>query len=196
MHPTRCMAIFAIRYLKGLVEFLSSRYGSAVQSILALAGDGLRPMPLAPAGPSSKLEFGDLGSLFQDSNSPQGALSGLYLYFSYVDEAHKIAQDLDTPDGSFWHGIVHRQEPDPGNAGYWFRHTGQHPVFPALASEARELGYKVGSKWDPLAFIDFCESARRKPGSADETLAMQVQLAEWQLLFDHCARPGKTHTQS
>jgi len=180
-----------------LGEFRSSDYGRAVQDLLARDGDGLRPMPLAPANPSAKLSISlSADALFPGAKSPGGALSGLYLYFSCLDEAHKIAQDLDTSEGSFWHGIMHRQEPDPGNAGYWFRHVGQHPVFPALAARAASLGYDSGTKWDPLAFIDFCESARRRPGSAEEALALQVQLAEWQLLFDYCARPGKTTTQS
>jgi hypothetical protein len=42
--------------------------------------------------------------------------------------------------------------------------------------------------WDPFRFIDFCERARQMPGSTDEQLAKAVQLAEWQLLFDYCAR--------
>lgn len=115
-------------------------------------------------------------------------MSGLYLYFSCLDESHAIAQDLDTPEGSFWHGIMHRQEPDAFNAGYWFRRVGNHPVFPALAVAASELGYSsVNTRWEPLAFIDYCETARKRPGSTEEKLAIQVQLAEWQLLFDYCA---------
>jgi hypothetical protein len=179
------------------VEFRSSDYGEAVRNVLAWAGDGLRPMPLAPSAPSvpdaeNRLRALRTDDLFPNSASPQGALSGLHLYFSCLDSSHKISQDLSTADGSFWHGIMHRQEPDPANSAYWFRRVGAHPVFPALAAAARELGYPAGAKWDPFAFIDYCEAARRKPGSAEEKLAMQVQLAEWQLLFDHCARPGRT----
>jgi hypothetical protein len=84
---------------------------------------------------------------------------------------------------------MHRQEPDPANAGYWFRRVGSHPIFPALRDAASESGFPVQDKWDPFAFIDYCEQARRRPGSIEENIAMAVQFAEWQLLFDYCARP-------
>lgn len=163
-----------------------------MQDILALDGSGTREMPLAggtevAAGIAalSKLQPRDL---FPNAFSPDGALTGLYLYFCGYDEAHKIAQDLPTAEGSFWHGILHRQEPDAGNASYWFRRVGDHPVFSPLSDAARELGFAVKDSWDPFRFIDFCETARKKPGSKEEQLAMRVQLAEWQLLFDYCAR--------
>jgi hypothetical protein len=66
--------------------------------------------------------------------------------------------------------------------------TGKHAIFPRLAAEAATAGYRVSGEWDPFAFIQFCESARRQAGSAEEQLAMRVQLLEWQLLFDYCAR--------
>ena len=111
-------------------------------------------------------------------------MAGLWLYFSCLDEAHTLAQAVETPDGSFWHGIMHRQEPDAGNAAYWFRRVGQHAIFPELRAAAAALGYA----WDPLVFIEDCEEARREPGSDRELLMRRVQLAEWQLLFGHCCR--------
>lgn len=152
-------------------------------------------MPLAggtcvSADARRQLQSFDLNASLPKARSPQGALSGLWMYFSCLDEAHTIAQDMSTTEGSFWHGIMHRQEPDPGNAGYWFRRVGQHPIFPALQSAAHDLGYDTGPRWDPYRFIDFCEEARQSPGSADEQLALQVQRAEWQLLFDYCASPA------
>ncbi len=157
-----------------------------------MAENGLRPMALAPSGPTSaearkRLKTHKPSELFAGARCPQGAMSGLYLYFSCLDEAHSLAQELETPDGSFWHGMMHRQEPDPGNAGYWFRRVGKHAVFPALAEAATRLGYKAGDRWDPLGFIHYCEAARRRPGSKEEKIAQAVQLAEWQLLFDYCA---------
>jgi hypothetical protein len=150
-------------------------------------------MPLVAKGCASEEARATLNrwkapDLFPKARSPEGAMAGLYLYFSCQAEAHAIAQDLNTTEGSFWHGIVHRQEPDAFNSGYWFRRVGKHPVFSALRDEARGLGYDSGQQWDPLAFIEYCEAARVRPGSKEEGLAMQVQLVEWQLLFDYCVR--------
>lgn len=119
---------------------------------------------------------------------PGAVRAGLYLYLSCWDDAHSAADAVENPDGYFWHAIVHRQEPDPGNSAYWFRRAGAHPVFPPLNAAAAELGYPTGRAWDPYAFIQFCESAGKRPGSKEYSLAMEVQLLEWQILFDHCAR--------
>ncbi|MCP5109275.1 MAG: hypothetical protein GY953_00410 [bacterium] len=125
-------------------------------------------------------------------------MSGLWLYFSCLEESHRISQSIPDSTGSFWHGIMHRQEPDAGNSGYWFRRVGLHPVFEPLRREAEtiagrrpDVGFRIGDRWDPFEFIDFCEQSRRKPGSSEEKLALEIQRAEWQLLFDYCARPSK-----
>jgi hypothetical protein len=175
-------------------------YGGEVSSILALDKNGDRLMPLAGgACPNSEARerLARLSSrgLFPDGRSPDGALSGLWLYFSCYDECHAICQDLETPEGSFWHGILHRQEPDAGNAGYWFRRVGSHPVFPRIHAAAADIlkrypaTLKLKDRWDPIAFIDFCEAARPQPGSDSEKAALEIQRAEWQILFDYCARP-------
>lgn len=84
------------------------------------------------------------------------------------------------------------------NAAYWFRRVGRHPIFPQLleaaaAAAARypEAGVRFGDSWDPFDFIELCEEARREAGSPLEKLALEVQRAEWQLLFDYCARPAR-----
>jgi hypothetical protein len=69
--------------------------------------------------------------------------------------------------------------------------VGQHPVFPALREKAKSLGFPGEGEWNPFQFIEFCEEARRIPGSEDEVVACRIQLAEWQLLFDYCARPSR-----
>ena len=167
-------------------------YGEEVSALLALDGNGERLMPLALGRCSSDrarevLKQASAARLFPAGRAPEAALSGLYLYFSCLDEAHALAQDIASAEGSFWHGIMHRQEPDAGNAGYWFGRVGEHPIFPALRDRAAALGVDFGPRWNPLAFIELCERARQAPGSAEERRAREVQRAEWQLLFDYCA---------
>ena len=177
------------------LAFDASRYGGTIEQILALDGGGNRLMPLVCAECSSAPAKAALAAkrsadLFPGALSPEGALSGLWLYFSCFDECHSVCQDLPSAEGSFWHAILHRQEPDAGNASYWFHRVGRHAIFPALAARARELGFPGnGDSWDPFAFVDFCERARKAGGNtAEHRTALAVQLAEWQLLFDYCAR--------
>jgi hypothetical protein len=186
---------------KWYLPFDPKAYGSAVADLLALDACGERLMPLVAGGgcPSQeahrRLRSSTGAELFPHSYSSEGAFAGLWLYFSCFEEAHRVAQDLNTREGSFWHGILHRQEPDAGNAAYWFRKTGIHAIFPALHAAANEIverypqaEFRPGPNWDPFAFIMFCERARQQPGSSSERAALEIQRAEWQLLFDHCAR--------
>ena len=156
-------------------------YGEDVRAILQANGGGRRPMSLvfepgvAVAAPDA-LKHATAPKLFPRSQAPEEALAGLWIYFDGFDQAHTIVQDLNTPEAAYWHAILHRREPDAGNAGYWFRRVGQHPVLAAL-------------KLDPLAFVQTMEETRQAPGSEKEALAKEVQLREWQELFDYCARP-------
>jgi hypothetical protein len=183
------------------MRFDPTAYGQQVAAILALDGDGMRLMPLASGCCSSqeaanRLKKASASQLFPEARLPEAALSGLWLYFSCLEESHQISQGMHSPEGSFWHAIMHRQEPDAGNSAYWFRHTGRHPVYAPLLEEAREIAreypqveFGIGDGWDPFAFIDFCENARCKPGGPAEAMAMKVQRTEWLLMFDYCARP-------
>jgi hypothetical protein len=168
-------------------------YGSNVAAILHLDGDGKRLMPLARVGSGSDeartmIRQAGARQLFPRSRVPEAGVAGLFLYFDCWQEAHEAAQDISTPEGSYWHAIVHRQEPDAGNAGYWFRQVGSHAIFPALRDAAAGTGLDVGPAWKPEEFIELCERALQSPGSELERQALQVQRAEWQLLFDYCAR--------
>lgn len=81
-----------------------------------------------------------------------------------------------------------------GNAAYWFRKAGPHPMFSDLAREVARITRKFpaadfrSGRWDPFAFISFCDRAREQPGSVQELAAMEIQRVEWQLLFDHSSR--------
>jgi hypothetical protein len=177
------------------MSFDARLYGDNVAAILDLDGGGARLMPLTRAPCSSeearrRLRGVSATDLFPRARTPEAALSGLYLYFSCWDEAHAIAQDLPSAEGSFWHGIVHRQEPDAENASYWFRRVGAHPIFPKLQEDAVSTlatHLKAGATWDPFRFIELCERTRSESGSELERKLMLVQRTEWQLLFGYCA---------
>jgi hypothetical protein len=158
--------------------------------------DFLREERLAPLGPGSPnrsvravLEAGTTEKLFgdqgvRDRHMADACRAGLWLYHDFLDESHKISQDIDTPTGSYWHAIMHRREPDPSNSKYWWRRVGSHPVLQQLVEQAPSLGCHFT---DPFAFVDFVERVR-DTGTADEETARRVQRLEWELLFDHCYR--------
>jgi len=182
------------------LPFDSKAYGSQVAQILALDQDGNRLIPLVSGVCSSDparalLKNQTAEGLFPNAVAPELALAGLWLYFSCFDETHEIVQNIHTSDASLWHAILHRQEPDSGNAAYWFRRVGTHPIFKELCRAADEIvkrypeaEFRSGGKWDPFSFTMFCERARQQPDSPSEMAALEIQRTEWQLLFDHCAR--------
>ena len=129
------------------VEFRTDQYPAEVARILASAGGGMRLMPLVRKARLARMELRDAVKRLAASESVK---AGLYLYCSCWDEAHTTADAVENSDGYFWHAIVHRQEPDPGNSAYWFRKTGDHPIFPKLAQEAAASGYQTDPHLGPV----------------------------------------------
>jgi hypothetical protein len=166
-----------------------------VERLLAAAPS----LPLTQEGlvrnSASRLDSSSAESLFRQAPHAQAALAGLLLRLGHWSESHDIAQDVSSTEGSYWHAILHRMEPDPSNAGYWFRRVGRHAIFPKLLEQAREIlanyssiHWKLKQEWDPMLFVAWCEEASRKRGET-ETAARAIQMAEWQLLFEWCAVP-------
>lgn len=56
------------------------------------------------------------------------------------DQAHNIAQDVHSDDGSWIHAYLHRKEGDLGNAAYWYRRAGRPVADGSLKEE-----------WDQIA---------------------------------------------
>lgn len=182
------------------MHFDPARYGKSVAALLALDGSGERLMPLARGTCSSeeasrRLREGECRADLAGGRSPEGAVAGLWLYFSCLEESHQAAQAIHSPEGAYWHAILHRQEPDPWNAKYWFRQAGRHPIDAALGEAAREIAVRNGSDlatpepWDAPWFVDLCDSVGTDPEHRHHRVALEIQRAEWQLLFDYCAGP-------
>lgn len=165
--------------------FDPTRYGPVVAGLLA----GPRLPGLGPGTPdpaADTLRRFDpacgLGQPVVNLDAARACLAGLWLHFDHLDESHTISQDLPTPEGSFWHAVMHRREPDAFNSKYWWRRVGPHPLLDRLRDHAPAVGYQFTT---PEAFVDECERVRGT-GSAAEGTARRVQLLEWHLLFDHC----------
>jgi hypothetical protein len=166
-----------------------------IQDLLAAAA----PLPLSkgafkPATDACKIQLQDPALLFPAARNDRAALAGLLLRLGCWPESHAVAQDIHSTEGSYWHGIVHRIEPDSENAAYWFRRVGQHSIFPELSRRASEILKNNGPKhwrlkpdWDPFLFIAWCDEARDKGGS-QEAAAIAIQMAEWQLLYHWCTQ--------
>jgi hypothetical protein len=173
-----------------MTPFDPSRYPAPIAALWSIP----RLPDLGPGEPNrharellAALRVEDVFSISRDREAALGCLSGLWLYHNFLDESHTISQDLHGLVGSYWHGIMHRREPDAANAKYWFRRVEPNPVFESLAADAVEIGMKVTGAWNPFAFVDRCER-ERGTGSDGELLCQRVQLREMQLLFDWCYR--------
>jgi hypothetical protein len=170
--------------------------------------DLLREERLAPLGPGrpnegARTQLAELTGVtaftphaVRDPDMAQACLAGLWLYHDFLDESHTLSQDIATPTGSYWHGLMHRREPDFDNAKYWFRRVGRHPVFEPLQSAAAALAaaqpqpaapfLTTAGSWDPFAFVDLCQTARDSAGLA--MLCRHIQHQEWHLLFKYSYR--------
>jgi len=116
----------------------------------------------------------------------------ILLWHDYLEPAHELAQQVDTADGAFVHGIMHRREPDFGNASYWFRRVGPHPAYEHIAARAQEL-LRSGAepelvarlvpqgRWDPFGFINACEAVGASEAAV--RLLREVQRIEFEELL-------------
>src|SRR5258706_7044900 len=159
----------------------------------------LGPHPRPGVQPETSLNRA-LDELFRRGKLPaqrQQLIRALVLlWHDHLEAAHVIAQDIENADGAFVHGIMHRREPDYGNAKYWFHRVDKHPAFPEIASRVSALLEAKGEtdlrakviprgEWDPFAFVDACERGSRKPVSGEHArMLREVQATESLVLLD------------
>jgi hypothetical protein len=147
---------------------------------------------LGPVKRASALSISDIERTcksFAKNQTTDLLRASALLWNDHLDEAHQIVQDLGNADASLLHAIMHRREPDFGNANYWFRKVGEHGCYPALASKAaavlanlpelREFALISTGHWNPFEFVDACEAVSHKRLSVASVAALRtIQEAE------------------
>ncbi|MCZ6677293.1 MAG: hypothetical protein O7E52_08590 [Candidatus Poribacteria bacterium] len=195
---------------------MTSEYTSTITEIIQKleARDPLPP--LAPEKEwdselTQRIRKASLEALFDGQTVEDSALgtavqSGLLLWNDALDASHTISQQIQNKTGSYWHGIMHRREPDYSNAKYWFGRVGNHPIFPTLrkrvldllkarSSESDALGdyaeaIQGNANWEAFQFVDWCQAAEqdRSMPEAVKAFLQTVQVEEIKLLLDYSYR--------
>lgn len=132
------------------------------------------------------------------------ARCALLTWHDHFDPAHAIAQELETPIGSWLHAILHRREADYSNAKYWLHRAGGLPAAamglippPRDSNPSREIwsllkfdlergdGSSVGissvcpiGSWDSTALVDACRAALRSGATPQLEFLKRLQALE------------------
>lgn len=167
--------------------------------------------PLAPKSPlpgtkSQRRWIAELTSaqLLGDVRSSTDAvafLAGLSQLHDDLDASHQASQSIEGRGkhraGDYWHAIMHRREPDYANSKYWFRHVGEHPIFPTLGQYCAQLASQSSDPqitdwsnrlqqgrhgWHALTFVDLCQTAATGPDPL-RSFAERLQRREMWLLL-------------
>jgi hypothetical protein len=159
------------------------------------APEGL-PVPVRPPrGPEEirqviqETDWRERLKMVDDSLVKTGAL---WLY-GFIEEAHALAQQNPSAEGSYWHALVHRSEGDFENSLYWYKRVGEHSIFSRLRSEIESVGDEAGDTgtirellaepaWNPKRMVDLCRKARAGE-STPASLLQRVAAIEFNLLM-------------
>lgn len=134
--------------------------------------------------------------------------SGLHLWNDSLDRSHTICQEIEEDStGGYWHGILHRMEPDYSNSKYWFRLVGHHPLFEELQPQVsallkgtdlsgmskawRETLEEITDQptWNPYRFIDAIDQQMNEAGDESvRELLERIQRLEIALLLRYSYR--------
>ncbi len=150
------------------------------------------------------------GQSVKDSTMGDALQSGLLLWNDAPDASHTISQGIESRTSSYWHGIMHRREPDYSNAKYWFGRVGVHPTFPSLRERALALlqsgstesdsladyaeAIEKTEDWDAFRFVDWCQAADRDRSTPEAVKAFlqTIQVEEIKLLLNYSYQQALT----
>jgi hypothetical protein len=86
-------------------------------------------------------------SAHRDSDTPAGIAAPVRALWlceaGRWDAAHHVAQDIETPLGSWIHALLHLIEGDVSNARYWYQRAGK----PAASKD------QIAAEWERIAAV-------------------------------------------
>jgi hypothetical protein len=137
-------------------------------------------------------------------SAAQSVLIGGWVAADGFERAHDVAQKLEGEWGDWWHAILHRREPDPSNAMYWYRRVkAPAAVWADLGKRAIEMlglqppvdlkplvkALKEAGHWTPEPFVRAVERGQAGKLPADAVAALvALQRLEWRVWLDECCR--------
>jgi len=148
-------------------------------------------------------------SISGESVAKTALRAGILQIHDDLTGSHEFSQSIEGAGsqrlGDYWHAIMHRREPDYGNARYWCRRIQTPQVTGRLAQLSRSLFDSSGlpearhwagkcaasENWNPAAFVDLCESLARSPVPALDLLARKIQWLEMLLLLQVCCAAAR-----
>ncbi|MFM7056875.1 MAG: hypothetical protein ACKO2P_08120 [Planctomycetota bacterium] len=123
--------------------------------------------------------------------------AGLLLLQDFDTQSHAIVQTMEGRGGlrtaDVLHGIMHRREPDPDNAAWWFRRVSGHPAAARLGGHLDRWLQDIGAslevrqqakellradRLEPARMIELAARAQATPGSTADTTLRLVQYLE------------------